>query len=274
MWENVYDSSVDDGLMNFVVSEASAECGALNYISAFTNSSVLSAVEEAETKLELYNLLCSLHLQINRKRFVFAPSEGHKSSPSAPIAITNWPFELFEKASQGGLLSNLVNSNTPIGLDSGGPYSSFEVARVEQFINDDLKSAELTDAIGFVGLENLHGFAIALESRTEAKLFGLVEGTPPQGEAECQSAEAFYRIVGEKMQYFQAQERATTTGLSKRETECIRWTAEGKTSYEIGIILGLSENTINNYIASVTKKMGAVNRSHMISLAFRSGIIK
>ena len=61
--------------------------------------------------------------------------------------------------------------------------------------------------------------------------------------------------------------------ISKRELECIRWTAEGKTSYEISVILNLSENTVNNYIATAARKIGAVNRSHMISIAARSGII-
>ncbi|MEO0328680.1 MAG: helix-turn-helix transcriptional regulator [Pseudomonadota bacterium] len=65
----------------------------------------------------------------------------------------------------------------------------------------------------------------------------------------------------------------STNKLSKRERECLQWTSEGKTSYEIGIILGLSENTINNYIATVGRKLGAVNRAHMVSIGFRSGYI-
>ena len=62
--------------------------------------------------------------------------------------------------------------------------------------------------------------------------------------------------------------------LSKREKECITWTSLGKTSYEIGVILGLSEHTINNYLANVCRKLGAVNRAHLVGIALRSKILR
>jgi DNA-binding CsgD family transcriptional regulator len=61
--------------------------------------------------------------------------------------------------------------------------------------------------------------------------------------------------------------------LSKREHECVSWTSQGKTSYEIGMILGLSENTINNYLVAASRKLGAVNRAHMVGKALRENII-
>lgn len=42
--------------------------------------------------------------------------------------------------------------------------------------------------------------------------------------------------------------------LTERELECLFWIAEGKTSDEIAMILGISRNTINNYITSVMRK--------------------
>lgn len=62
--------------------------------------------------------------------------------------------------------------------------------------------------------------------------------------------------------------------LSKREKECLEWTSVGKTSYEISLILGVSENTINNYISNAMRKFGAVNRSQLVAIAIRSNIIK
>ncbi len=38
--------------------------------------------------------------------------------------------------------------------------------------------------------------------------------------------------------------------LTDRELECLFWIAEGKTSDEIAVILGISRNTINNYITT------------------------
>jgi len=63
------------------------------------------------------------------------------------------------------------------------------------------------------------------------------------------------------------------TGLSDREIQIVRWTSEGKTSAEIAIILGLSEHTVNSYIAAVLRKLHVVNRAQMVASAIRSGLI-
>jgi len=63
------------------------------------------------------------------------------------------------------------------------------------------------------------------------------------------------------------------SGLSDREIQIVRWTSEGKTSAEIAIILGLSEHTVNSYIAAVLRKLHVVNRAQMVASALRSGLI-
>ena len=65
----------------------------------------------------------------------------------------------------------------------------------------------------------------------------------------------------------------TISGLSDREIQIVRWTSEGKTSAEIAIILGLSEHTVNSYIAAVLRKLHVVNRAQMVASAIRSGLI-
>ncbi|MEQ8448455.1 MAG: autoinducer binding domain-containing protein [Nitratireductor sp.] len=62
--------------------------------------------------------------------------------------------------------------------------------------------------------------------------------------------------------------------LSDRERQCLVWTSAGKTSLEIGTILGLSEHTVNQYIASSSQKLGAVNRAHAVAKAMRRGLIE
>lgn len=65
----------------------------------------------------------------------------------------------------------------------------------------------------------------------------------------------------------------TISGLSDRELQIVRWTSEGKTSAETAIILGLSEHTVNSYIAAVLRKLHVVNRAQMVASAIRSGLI-
>jgi DNA-binding CsgD family transcriptional regulator len=61
--------------------------------------------------------------------------------------------------------------------------------------------------------------------------------------------------------------------LTDRELECIYWIAEGKTSDEIAVILGISRNTINNYITSVMRKTATRNRSEAIAFAVRNNLV-
>lgn len=61
--------------------------------------------------------------------------------------------------------------------------------------------------------------------------------------------------------------------LTDREVECLYWIAEGKTSDEIAVILGISRNTINNYITSVMRKTATKTRSEAIAWAVRNNLV-
>lgn len=61
--------------------------------------------------------------------------------------------------------------------------------------------------------------------------------------------------------------------LSPRERECLRWTSEGKTVWECGVILGLSQHTIRCYLESARHKLGASSNTHAVSLALKSGLL-
>jgi len=49
--------------------------------------------------------------------------------------------------------------------------------------------------------------------------------------------------------------------LSSQETTVIRWTAEGKTTAEISVIMGLSVRTVTFHIGNVVKKLNASNKT-------------
>lgn len=61
--------------------------------------------------------------------------------------------------------------------------------------------------------------------------------------------------------------------LSAREVEVVRWTAQGKTSVEIGQILTLSDHTVNAYMTNAMKKLDCVNRTQLVAKAIRLKLI-
>ncbi|MBB2753672.1 UNVERIFIED_ORG: DNA-binding CsgD family transcriptional regulator [Rhizobium aethiopicum] len=68
-------------------------------------------------------------------------------------------------------------------------------------------------------------------------------------------------------------EECAHNALSTRELEVVRWTAQGKTSIEIGQILTLSDHTVNAYMTNAIKKLDCVNRTQLVAKAIRLKLI-
>ena len=62
-------------------------------------------------------------------------------------------------------------------------------------------------------------------------------------------------------------------GLSARERECLQWVAVGKTDWEIGEILSISEKTANAHIEHVKQKYGVSTRMLAVVYAVKRGVI-
>lgn len=66
---------------------------------------------------------------------------------------------------------------------------------------------------------------------------------------------------------------SSASAISKRELECLKLTAAGRTSEDIARILGLSIHTANQYLTSAASKLDAVNRTQAVAKAIRLGLI-
>lgn len=61
--------------------------------------------------------------------------------------------------------------------------------------------------------------------------------------------------------------------FSRRELEILKWTADGKTSAEIAMILSISENTVNFHQKNMQRKFNASNKTQVACYAAAVGII-
>ena len=53
--------------------------------------------------------------------------------------------------------------------------------------------------------------------------------------------------------------------FTPRELECLQWVSEGKTSWEVSQIIGVSERTVNFHIANVMQKTNSSTRQQAVS---------
>ena len=64
------------------------------------------------------------------------------------------------------------------------------------------------------------------------------------------------------------------TPLTPRETETLKYVAEGYSNKQIAHVLGISEQTIKNHVTSILNKLDANDRTHAVVLALRQGWIE
>ncbi len=61
--------------------------------------------------------------------------------------------------------------------------------------------------------------------------------------------------------------------LSQRELEVLGWLRMGKSSWDISVILTISERTVNYHVNNIIRKLGVMNRLQAVFEAVRMKLI-
>lgn len=62
--------------------------------------------------------------------------------------------------------------------------------------------------------------------------------------------------------------------LSDRERECLLWAAQGKTAWEISMILNIAERTVKKHIGNAMAKLGVATRTQAVAKAIALGLMQ
>ena len=62
-------------------------------------------------------------------------------------------------------------------------------------------------------------------------------------------------------------------GLTPRERDALGWVAQGKSDWEISVILGVSETTARWHVDNGRRKLGAVNRAQAVARMAAAGLL-
>ena len=118
------------------------------------------------------------------------------------------------------------------------------------------------------------GFAVpfvTLEGEIAMVSFGgATMNLPPQAAGLIHLVGIF--AMGRAFQ-LQARPRHAHERLSARELEVLRWTAVGKTAWDVSEILSIAESTVKEHLARASAKLGTTNKVHTIAEALRCGLI-
>ena len=79
--------------------------------------------------------------------------------------------------------------------------------------------------------------------------------------------------VSSALRVLKHKRRNRQVNLTKREREILYWIAEGKTSWEIGIILSIAKPTVEKHFTALQHKLKVNNRTHAVAEALRCGLL-
>ncbi|MBU1568365.1 MAG: LuxR family transcriptional regulator [Proteobacteria bacterium] len=62
--------------------------------------------------------------------------------------------------------------------------------------------------------------------------------------------------------------------LTDKEIEVLNWIKEGKRSWDISVILGVSQRTVDFHISNIKRKLGVFSRPQAVAVGLQLGLIK
>jgi len=240
-----------------------------------TFGSLYAQLSKVDTEEQLREL-CESFCELSGFEYFLIGVICSSASLSAPSinTITNYPPEWFASYFDEGMQKSdpvvryCLENTTPIRWD--------QLLELEQYI--DPMGEKIMERAGEVGL--CTGLSIPLKSPSgEIAIFSIAtrnkDNIGKRTEDILPYAQAFSTALFENYSRINVNFSDPDEGtLTARETQCLFWACEGKTTWEISKIIDVSERTVIFHLTGATKKLGAVNRQHAVAKAIIRGLIK
>jgi len=219
-------------------------------------------VTQARTRAGLSGLMRRLCADIGAESYLLVEPSVERGAKGLRILVSNWIYDALEELGSEGIFKIIDSGHAacageaPQPLPAAMPFLSL----AERLCLREHGHAELYLHRLCVGRDTLFVLFSAAASRS------IEPAMLTRAHMMCCYALAEYLAATQS-------ERNLPGILSDRERECLKWVAEGKTTDEVALILGVSSNTVNSYVAHAIQKFGASNRAMAIATAIRSKII-
>ncbi|HET7413164.1 MAG TPA: LuxR family transcriptional regulator [Pararhizobium sp.] len=230
----------------------------------------LGEIETLQTQFDVFRLLKRVCELFGFSAFmVMRLPDATAMAVAEQSVINNWPTEMIAAYDRLGLLQSspaiaaMRNSVKPLAI-------SLEERTAASPEDSRAASEALFRQFGF-----LRSVAIPVHDARGDRGVVFFDG---DRETLCHTEMLELNMLAihiyERLQQIAHTDARDVSPLTDRETNCLAWTAEGKTSNEIAEILGLSEHTVNHYLNRAARKLSTVNRTQAVAKALRRGWIK
>lgn len=191
-------------------------------------------------------------------------SRSHSEAPPQVLS-SNWSFDAIEIV---GTASIELLHDSSFAASLGETPRAFETGRSGR------TPRVVDETVALRLLEFGHGEIFLLRLRAGLRRGVCVLSAPVPGRIDRDEVRQAHLAVNYLLsRYCDVAADASGGPLSERERECLLWVAEGKTTEEIALIIGVSGNTVNKYIVGCIQKLSADNRTMAVAVAIRNGVI-
>jgi LuxR family quorum-sensing system transcriptional regulator CciR len=222
----------------------------------------------------LLSLMTRAAVDLGFDRYAYCALTGHDryipgDKPAPAIVLnfpTSWTDYYFEHGYQtiDPVVVYAPEIEKPFLWDSLSP--TFRLTPAQSLVMQQAREARLLDGVGVP----LHGPFGSVCLLTFASGDGHPNPRAALGNLAVLSAQFHlaYTEIGRTDMY-----PRSAPVLSERERECLHWIANGKSSWDVGTILNISENTVNFHIKNAFRKLETNSRVVAVVKAIRYRLI-
>lgn len=231
-------------------------------------------------------LLCCGNVEDWRNRiFRLGPDFGYEQTRLAILSDPNAPIEAEHAFQQSNYSSDWLNKYTAEKMHHIDPTFAHCISKsIPQIWSPEIfasrKQKEMYEEACGYGVRSgvtlpIHG------AKGELGIVCFVSEAKPcrhfQREAtQCIPALSCFRdfIFESSLKFIKQAARSNNDlHITRRELECLKWGAMGKSSWEIGYLLNCSEATVNFHFSNIRRKFNTNSRQQAIVRAINLGLI-
>ena len=132
--------------------------------------------------------------------------------------------------------------------------------------DDDASILEAVE-IGAMG----HVSAVAGPGELVAVIRKIADGEDPLRDELIARPDLIDKMMEGFRESFRRADEPRSNPLSERELDVLRHVAGGNRNRQVGVLLGISEQTVKNHLSSLMHKLGVPNRLRAVTVAVREG---
>ncbi len=231
----------------------------------------VAAAQQASTLSELNGVVGETFKKLGFDVYVGVNAVDHTGAPNVELLFGEVPDAWYAHYQANGyeqsdaIIREMLHSTEPL----------FWTDLSQRRTVSDVELRVLNEA-GEFGLQN--GFMTPMHnldgSISAVLLMGSgIEARDPDVRAAAHLLSVYYGSIGRRLLAAGKSRRSSVRALTPRQRECLLWVRMGKSSSDIGDLLGLSAETVNDHIAAACQRLGVRTRVQAVAEAAVRGFI-